>query len=107
MRHFAYDDSVFIDGDYPIKGVSGRLLVYMLRRHLETGQREFTNRELRPAPDLRLPEFKDNLETRLILLRRRLEERAGSVRLLRLGRGQLCLELDGWPRLETDVQSRG
>ena len=67
--HHGFDDSVFIDNGYVIRGVAGRLLVYLLRRHLAEGRLEFSNREIRLAPELRLPDFKDNLETRLLLLR--------------------------------------
>ncbi|RAK51415.1 GAF domain-containing protein [Phenylobacterium deserti] len=101
VRHYAFDDSVFIDGDYVIKGVPGRLLAHFLRQHLADGRRTFTNREIRLDASLRLPELKDNLETRLILLRRRLDERAGPVRLARPGRGVIELVLDGAPSLET------
>lgn len=101
VAHHAFDDSVFIDNAYVIKGVAGRLLVYLLRRHLDEGRIEFSNREIRLAPELRLPDFKDNLETRLLLLRQRLAERDCPVRLSRPGRGRVCLDLAGRPRIES------
>ncbi|CDM56895.1 MULTISPECIES: GAF domain-containing protein [Rhizobium] len=99
--HHAYDDSVFIDNAYVIKGVAGRMLMMMLSLWLREGRTEFTNREIRLSDSLRLPEIKDNLETRLLLLRRRLEEKGTPVRLVRAGRGLIRLELDGVPRLDT------
>lgn len=100
VRYHAHDDSLFIDGAYIIKGVPGRLLFHFLTVGAETGRRDFTNREIRLDPTLRLPELKDNLETRLILLRRRLEEREAPVRLTRPARGRIRLELDGRPELQ-------
>ena len=44
---------------------------------------------------LNLSTLRDNLETRLLLLRRRLDDRAAPIRLLRTGRGQLRLQVDG------------
>jgi adenylate cyclase len=99
--HHLFDDSVFIDGEYLIKGVSGRLLVHLLGLHLQEGRADFTNREMRLSDELRLPDFKDNLETRLLLLRRRLEEKAAPIRLLRTGRGKLRLEMAGPALLES------
>ncbi|MEH2489576.1 GAF domain-containing protein [Bradyrhizobium sp. AZCC 2230] len=99
--HHGYDDSVFIDGEYLIKGVSGRLLVHLLGLHQREGRTDFTNREMRLSDELRLPDFKDNLETRLLLLRRRLEEKAAPIRLRRTGRGRLRLELAGPALLES------
>lgn len=101
VQHHAFDDSVFIDNAYVIKGVAGRLLVYLLRLHIEEGRREFTNREIRLAPEMRLPDFKDNLETRLLLLRQRLDERGAPVRLSRPGRGRIGLDLSGRPEIES------
>jgi adenylate cyclase len=103
--HHAYDDSVFIDNDYLIKGVPGRLLVHLLGLHLREGRADFTNREMRLADELRLPELKDNLETRLLLLRRRLEEKAAPIRLTPTGRGKLRLELAG-PAVLTSADGR-
>ncbi len=97
--HHGFDDSVFVNGDYVIKGVAGRLLVFMMEQSLASGRREFSNREIRLDATLRLPDFKDNLETRLLLLRRRLEEKTLPVRLIRLGRGKIGLEIDGHLRL--------
>ncbi len=99
VAHHPFDDSVFINGDYVIKGVAGRLLVHMLGQYLDGGRREFTNREIRLDASLRLPDYKDNLETRLLLLRRRLDEKHLPIRLLQLGRGKIGLAVEGDVRL--------
>jgi hypothetical protein len=93
VRHYAADDSVFLDDDYLIKGVAGAVLWKLLRDHVDSGRTEFSNRELRLAPDIRLPEVGDNLEARLVLLTRRLVDRQADVRLEKTARGRfrLCL----------------
>jgi len=103
VTHHRFDDSVFIDGDYIIKGVAGRLLVSMLEQHVGNGRAEFTNREIRLDAALKLPDFKDNLETRLLLLRRRLEEKGLPIRLTRLGRGRIGLQIEGRLHLAKDI----
>lgn len=100
LRYYAYDDSVFIDDAYVIKGVPGRLLHHFLATYVATGRQEFANREIRLDPSLRLPDLKDNLETRLILLRRRLDDRAAPVRIERPARGVVRLVLHGSPTIE-------
>jgi len=102
VTHHAIDDSVFIDDEYIIKGVPGRLLMFLLDAYRRENRREFTNRELRVSTALRLPDIKDNLETRLLLLRRRLEEKAAPVRLVKSGRGRIGLELRGEPAVEAN-----
>lgn len=100
FKYFAFDDSVFIDDEYLIKGVPGRLLYHFVRAYADSGRRDFSNREIRRESALKLPDLKDNLETRLILLRRRLEDKAGPIRLTRPERGQVRLEVGKQPEIE-------
>lgn len=97
VAHHAFDDSVFIEDAYIIKGLAGRLLMFILETYHRDGRKDFSNREFRLSEAMRLPDFKDNLETRLLLLRRRLEEKQTAVRLKHIGRGQLRLEIAGTP----------
>ena len=100
VRFFAEDGSVFLDGEYLIRGVAGRILWSLVNRHLQTGQTEFTTKELRLDKSLELPGFRDNLDTRLLMLKRRLDEREAPLRLSRCGRGRIALECAHTPRLE-------
>jgi putative methionine-R-sulfoxide reductase with GAF domain len=95
FRHHADDDSVFIDDRYVIKGLSGRILARLVRIFVNDGRTDFSNKELRTDATLKLSTLRDNLETRLLLLRRRLDDRAAPIRLLRTGRGQLRLQVEG------------
>ena len=94
VRFYDQDGTVLVDGDYVIKGVAGRILFAMLDEHERSGRSRFTNRELRLNNEIGLPPGNDNLEARLLALRRRLEERDDPFRLERVGRGQLELRLD-------------
>jgi hypothetical protein len=93
LRHYAHDDSVFLDHEYLIKGVAGAILWRLACEHAETGRVEFTNRELRLDASLRLPEHAENLDARLVLLRKRLEERGACLRIEKSGRGRFRLAL--------------
>ena len=101
VRFFPVDGSTFLDGDYLIKGVAGRLLWSLLSQHLADGRVDFTNREVRLDPSPQLPEFRDNFESRLILLKRRLDEHDAPVRIEKTGRGRFRLRVEADLRLES------
>jgi adenylate cyclase len=94
VRHYPQNDSVFIAGDYLIKGVPGAILWKLLREWSESGRVDFSNRELRMCGDLGLPDVVDNLEARLILLQRRLDERCPQLALEKTGRGLFRLRVN-------------
>jgi hypothetical protein len=101
VRFFPVDGSVFLGTDYLIKGVAGRILWSLVNQFVRDGREDFTNREVRLDATLDLPEFRDNLESRLILLKRRLDERAAPIRIDKTGRGRFRLVVDG--PLQLDV----
>jgi adenylate cyclase len=93
IKHYTSDDSIFIDDSHLTKGIPGRLFWKMLQAFVGTGRARFSNKEIRLDASMGLPDIKDNLETRLILLRRRLDERCEFLRLIHEKRGHLRLDV--------------
>ncbi|MDR0216082.1 MAG: GAF domain-containing protein [Comamonas sp.] len=92
LRYFARDGTVFIDGQYLIKGVAGAILWKIAGDAQRHGRRDFSTRELRLAGSaLGLPDVQDNLGVRLLLLQRRLADWGGPLQIRKLRRG--CYEL--------------
>jgi adenylate cyclase len=94
VQYYPADSSVFFDGEYVIKSLPGSILHRVLHDYVESGRVDFTLKELRLDPELQNHIGRDNLDARLILLRRRLQERFPFVRIVRTGRGRFRLELD-------------
>jgi len=95
IRYYRADNTVFVGHEYLIKGVAGAILWKIAREHDESGRVEFTNRELRLDPALRLPEYAENLEARLVLLQRRLCERNAGINVEKCGRGRFRFLVEG------------
>src|SRR6188768_4117416 len=102
LRRYARDNSVFLDDVYLIRGVAGAILWKLVSEFLRCGRREFSNRELRLAPELRLPDVQDNLEVRLLLLQRRLAEQNAAIQLEKAGRGRMRLNVTRPVTLQSD-----
>ena len=80
--------------------VAGRNHWAPLRHYVRERRMQFTNKEIRLDPTLELPEFRDNLDSRLIPLQRRLDERDAPIRIEKTGRGSFHLAVDGTLRLD-------
>ena len=101
IKHYKSDDSVFVDDAYLVKGMPGRILRKIVQSYLSNGRSEFTNKEIRLDTSLQLPDIKDNLETRLILLRRRIEERCDFLQIVSTGRGRFRFDAKRRLKLES------
>lgn len=89
------DQAVLANGQYVTRGVAGAVLWWALRQRQATGREQFSYHELRMDGSLRLPEHRDNLSARLILLRERLEARCPLIAVDRVGRGRFSIAVRG------------
>ncbi|GAP65785.1 putative phosphoenolpyruvate-protein phosphotransferase [Mizugakiibacter sediminis] len=93
VRRYRRDNSIFLGDDYLIKGVAGAILWRLLSGYVQDGRVDYSNRELRLDPAIGLPDVVDNLEARLILLAKRLSERADWLGIDKTGRGRFRLRV--------------
>lgn len=94
VRYYEADDSVFVDGEYLIRGLPGKILWLLLTIREQEGRTTFLNRELRLHPFLKIATVNDNLATRLLMLQRRLDDKQLPIQLRREERGRLRLDCE-------------
>ena len=91
FTYYHRDDSVFVDGQFVIRNAPAKILWRVLRAYANENRTVFSHRELL---DLSLAPTAFDLESRLILLRKRLEQTcAPSVRLVATKRNAFALDV--------------
>jgi adenylate cyclase len=94
LTYYAQDEALFAGDEYLIRNIPAKILRKIVAEASRTGRTEFSNRELRVDASLGLPPVKDNLESRLILLRKRLQEKCPELQIVPIARGRFALRSD-------------
>ncbi|HLF77437.1 MAG TPA: GAF domain-containing protein, partial [Dehalococcoidia bacterium] len=81
IKHYAVDHSLFIGGDFLIKGVPGAILWRLLAAYIDEHRADLSARAIRLESNLELPDLGDHFESRLVLLSRRLADCCDFMRL--------------------------
>ena len=91
---FAYheaDESISMDNQHLIKGVSAKILRKLLAAYVNGGQSEFEYREFKRDFEISLGQKNSNFEVRFTRLVNKLDEKKAGVRIEKRGRGKFAL----------------
>jgi hypothetical protein len=90
-----HDESITFNGSHILRYTPAKILQKVLIAYSVTGREEFEHKEFRRDPDLGLDPNAPNLESRLRLLAKRLDNRCPALRIEKSGRGKFRLMVHG------------
>jgi hypothetical protein len=93
FRYFAGDESMTLNDEHLVKGVSAKILRGLLTAYLRDGRGEFEYREFKRDFEISLGQKNANFEVRFYRLREHLKEKCPAISLEKLGRGRFELRI--------------
>ncbi len=100
FRYFQSDESMTLNDANFIKGVSAKILKYLLEAYLNDGRSSFEYKELKRQFEITLGQKNSNFEIRFYRLVEKLEEDSPGLRIERTGRGKFRMASKGTVRFE-------
>ena len=91
FQYFKVDESMALNGSTLIKGISAKILKYLVEAYLNEGRCEFEYRELKRQFEITLGQKNSNFEVRFYRLVEKLEEKCPSIVIEKKGRGRFTL----------------
>lgn len=101
FRYFQADESLALNGTTFVKGVSAKILKYLLEAFLDEGRSSFEYKELKRQFNITLGQKNSNFEIRFYRLVDNLEIESSGLRIERTGRGKFRMVTKGSVRFES------
>jgi hypothetical protein len=103
FMYFNSDESINLNGSNFIKGISAKILKYLLETYLNEGRSEFEYRELKRQFDITLGQKHANFEVRFYRLVDKLENDCAGFKIEKTGRGKFRLKVKGQIQFESRI----
>jgi hypothetical protein len=100
FRYFQTDESMTLNGVNFIKGISAKILKYLLEGYLIDGRSSFEYKELKRQFEITLGQKNSNFEIRFYRLVDKLENDSSGLRIERTGRGKFRVVTKGKVRFD-------
>jgi hypothetical protein len=103
FQYFESDESMNFNGSNFIKGISAKILKYLLEAYLNEGRIEFEYRELKRQFDITLGQKNANFEVRFYRLVDKLESDCAGFKIEKTGRGKFRLQVKGQIQFQSRI----
>jgi hypothetical protein len=94
FKYFPEDESITLNGEHLVKGVSAKILRTLLAAYLSDGRCDFEYREFKRDFEISMGQKNSNFEVRFYRLVERLKEKCPTLVIQKSGRGRFRLDVD-------------